>query len=222
MRVECFLDIETIPAQTDAAKARVAAGVKPPATIKKPESVAKWRENDRPKAIDTAIEKTSFNPVYGEVCTIGAAFLDDPAEVLHRYDVTPEGERDVLQRFADMLARNQPTRFIGHFIAGFDLQFITCRCIVRGVTLPPVWPRDPKPWDKQIFDTMTAWAGARSSVSLDDLCFALGIEGKGDFDGSKVAAAWARGDHDTIIEYCADDVHKIRKIYQRFQAVGLA
>jgi predicted PolB exonuclease-like 3'-5' exonuclease len=92
--------------------------------------------------------------------------------------------------------------------------------VILGIQIPPQIPRDPKPWDKSMFDTMTAWAGARGTISMDRLCEALGLPGKGDFDGSMVAEAWANGEHETIIEYCKRDVEAVRAIHRRFVAVN--
>jgi len=88
------------------------------------------------------------------------------------------------------------------------------------VKIPRCIPRDVKPWGKGIFDTMTAWAGTRDTISLDNLCKALGIPGKDGFDGSMVADAWLAGEHDTIAEYCRDDVERVRQIHNRFVSVG--
>jgi predicted PolB exonuclease-like 3'-5' exonuclease len=55
---------------------------------------------------------------------------------------------------------------------------------------------------------------------MDNLCRALGLAGKGDFDGSMVAQAWADGKHETIIEYCRADVEATRAIHRRFVAVN--
>jgi hypothetical protein len=35
-----------------------------------------------------------------------------------------------------------------------------------------------------------------------------------------VAEAWTKGDHETIIEYCKDDVWRTREIHKRFIAAG--
>jgi hypothetical protein len=218
--MKIYLDIETIPAQSDAIKADIAKNVKPPATLKKAESIAAWVENDKPQAVIEAVGKTSFDPAYGHICTISWAIGEGEAQAAHAFTV--DQEADVLRAFfasipADTYAA--PT-FIGHYIGGFDLRFILCRSIILGVPIPPQIPRDPKPWDKSIFDTMTAWAGAKGTISMDKLSQALGFEGKGDFDGSMVAQAWADGQHETIIEYCKDDVRKTRAIHSRFVAVN--
>jgi hypothetical protein len=88
--------------------------------------------------------------------------------------------------------------FVGHYISGFDLRFILCRAVILGVQIPPCIPRDAKPWGKDVFDTMTAWAGTKDKISQDRLARALGLAGKGDFDGGMVAAAWLAGEHHRI------------------------
>ena len=215
-----YLDIETIPAQSDAIRADIAQGVKPPGTLKKAESIAAWEESDKPQAVIEAIGKTSFDPAYGHICTISWAIGDGEAQAAHAFTV--DQEADILRAFFAAIPVETwaaPT-FIGHYIGGFDLRFILCRSVILGVPIPPQIPRDPKPWDKSIFDTMTAWAGAKGTISMDKLSKVLGFDGKGDFDGSMVAQAWADGQHETIIEYCKDDVRKTRAIHNRFVAVN--
>ena len=56
-------------------------------------------------------------------------------------------------------------------------------------------------------------ADPQKRVSMDKLCKALGIEGKGDFDGSMVAKTWET-DKQKVIDYCKDDVSRTRQIYK--------
>jgi predicted PolB exonuclease-like 3'-5' exonuclease len=59
------------------------------------------------------------------------------------------------------------------------------------------------------------WSPDRDKrVSLDKLCKAFGIPGKGDFDGSMVADTWSVNP-DKVIEYCRDDVARTRQVYNR-------
>jgi len=215
-----YLDIETIPSQSPALLAKFRAEVKAPAQYKKPESIAEWIKENADQAALDAMAKTSFDPAYGHICTIGYAHGDGDVSTIWAEKV--EDEAHLIKAFFQSLPSETfaaPT-FIGHYISGFDLRFILCRAVVLGVPIPPVFPRDVKPWAKGIFDTMTAWAGARDTISQDRLCEALGIEGKNGFDGSMVAAAWADGKHDQIAKYCADDVRKVREIHRRFLAVN--
>lgn len=218
MEHTCFLDIETIPTQLPEVRARFAENVTPPGNIKKPESIEKWLDENRESAALEAIAKTSFDPLFGHICTIAWAIDEEEPTACHA--VTVDQEREVLQSFFEDLQANHRYTFVGHYIGGFDLRFILCRAVVLGVKIPRSIPRDPKPWDSKIFDTMTAWAGQRGTVSMDNLCLALGIEGKCDFSGADVADAWAAGEHEKIAEYCKDDVCRTRAIWSRFVAAG--
>lgn len=214
----CFLDIETIPTQSPERRAAFRAEVKAPGNIKKPESIEAWLAENGDAAAAEAVAKTSFDPAMGHICTISWAIDDEAPDTAHARTV--EQERDVIAAFFGALTPAHRYTFAGHFIGGFDLRFILCRAVVLGVRVPQCIPRDPKPWDRTVFDTMTAWAGARGTISMDNLCAALGIEGKGDFAGADVAEAWASGEHEKIAEYCAADVERTRAIWRRFDAVG--
>lgn len=215
-----FLDIETIPAQSDDVRARFRAEVKAPGNIKKPESIDAWLAENADKAAAEALAKTSFDPALGHICTIGWAIDDDEPTTAHAFDVAQEA--DVLRAFFNSFKPFHRLTFVGHNVGSFDLRFILCRAVVLGVRIPPALPRDPKPWDKSVFDTMLAWAGTRGTISMDNLCRALSLPGKEGFDGSMVAEAWANGEHERIAEYCADDVRKTREVWRKFEAVGWA
>lgn len=214
-----YFDIETIPCQDAGHLEKLRGDVKAPGNIKKPESIEKWLDENRDAAAADAMAKTSFDGGRGHVCAIGMAAGDAPVWV--EYADTLERERAVIAAFFDCV--DHRTILVGHNITGFDLWFLRQRAIVLGVPMPPsnAFPRDPKPWDRNVVDTMHAWAGARDTVSLDNLCGILGIPGKDGFDGSMVADAWANGEHDTIREYCADDVNRVREIHKRMVAAKL-
>jgi 3'-5' exonuclease len=212
-----FLDIETIPAQSPAVLAKFRAEVKAPGNIKKPESIAAWMDENADQAAQDAMAKTSFDPAYGHIVTIAWAVDDGDIAVFHADSL--EMESKIIAAFFACIDDHHRKTFVGHYIGGFDLRFLLCRAVVLGVKIPRCIPRDPKPWDSTIFDTMTAWAGSRGTISMNNLCDALGIEGKGGFDGSQVAQAWIDGRHDEISQYCRDDVHRTREIWRRFRAV---
>tara|TARA_R100001086_G_scaffold180400_8_gene100218 strand:- start:1694 stop:2356 length:663 start_codon:yes stop_codon:yes gene_type:complete len=217
---DIFLDIETIPSQSAEYAAEVRETITAPAQYKKPESIAKWIADNGEAAAADVIAKTSFDPAHGHICTIGFAIGDDPVMTNHAYKLGDEAQ--IIDAFFRELPTQGQNRFIGHYISGFDLRFLLCRAVVLGMKLPPsvTFPRDLKPWGDAIFDTMTAWAGVKDRISQDNLCKALGLECKGDFDGSMVAAAWAAGEHERIAEYCKRDVETVRAIYRKFEAVG--
>lgn len=218
METTIFLDIETLPAQSQAAYDQIAATIKPPASMKKADTIAAWEADQKPAAILETLAKTSFDPAQGHICTIAWAGEDGEPDCAHAETI--EQEADVLRAFFGAFHQHSRVTFVGHYIGGFDLRFILCRAVVLGVPIPQCIPRDPKPWDSKVFDTMTAWAGQRGTISMDNLARALGLEGKGDFDGSQVAQAWADGEHQSIADYCKSDVEKTRAIWRKFQAVG--
>lgn len=102
--------------------------------------------------------------------------------------------------------------------AAFDLRYIWQRAIILGVEVPAWWPHDAKPWDdKRVQDTMILWAGVGNRIGLDRLCRALGIEGKGDMDGSKVWDAVREGRIAEVAEYCSADVERLRAVHRRIK-----
>lgn len=216
-----YLDIETIPAQAEAAKARIASAIKPPAQMKKADTIAAWEKEQKATAVDEAVARTSFDGGMGHVCCIGYA-IDDG--YIHSESVkTLLEERQAIEAFIEIVnVKRQsdwsPLQIVGHFVAGFDLRFLTQRAIVLGIKLPSWWPKDPKPWSSEVFDTMVAWAGAKGTISLDNLCFALGLEGKAEIDGSMVAQMWADGKHTEIAGYCRDDIDRVRRVHQKMLA----
>jgi hypothetical protein len=221
--IDIFLDIETIPNQSPEYRAKVRQTIKAPAQYKKQDSMIAWMAENAESATDEAIAKTSFDPALGHIACIGWAIGDGQAKSVSNTDIRDE-EANLNAFFS---AINQEcgvhmARWIGHYISGFDLRFLLNRAIVLGVKLPTalILPRDIKPWSDQVFDTMVSWAGPKGSISQDNLAKAFGLAGKGDFDGSMVAEAWANGEHDKIANYCLSDVETVREIYRRFKAVG--
>jgi len=219
--MDIYLDIETIPSQDPALLAKFRSEVTAPATYKKPESIAEWMAENADRVAQDQMDKTGLDPAYGHICTIAWAVGD--GDIYHRHITDTRNECELLAAFFDEMPAETwaKPRFVGHYISGFDIRFILCRAVVLGVKIPVVFPRDPKPWSDSVFDTMTAWAGARDRISMDNLCAALGIPGKGDgLDGSQVGQAWKNGRHDEIAAYCRDDVERTRAIHRKFIAAG--
>ncbi len=212
-----YIDIETIPCQDEQKCIDMVANAKPPANIKKPETIQKWRD----EGAGDIVAKTSFDGGAGHICCI--SFKISNSTVLRDIKDVVE-EKSMLLDFVDLLktdyAKTIPV-IVGHNINNFDIRFIWQRCICLGVKLPGWFPRDPKPWGNDTFDTMTAWAGQRGFVGLDTLAKYLGLEGKSGVDGSMVAGMWAEGKHNEIAEYCMDDVRLTKAIHEQMMRSGL-
>lgn len=223
--MELFIDIETVCSQDPSVKDELAAGILPPGNISKAETIAAWMVEKRPALIEEAYLKTSFDGGFGQVCVIGLAYDDEPARSYAVGDLSSAAETKLLQDFfCDLTDAYSPTRrvrVVGHNHVAFDLRFLWQRAMVLGVK-PPVHmlPRDPKPWDDNVYDTMIAWAGARGTVSMDKLCRAFGIPGKGAISGADVWPMVQAGRISEVRAYCEQDIERTRAIYRRMTFAG--
>jgi len=210
------IDIETIGTQSQAVKDRIAETITPPATMSKAETILAWEKDKKPDAVKEAIAKTSFSGALGHICCIGYAFDDDEPQTVS-WPEEAKDEREMLHYFVQFISVDKFARpvIVGHNVANFDIRFIWQRAMVLGVQMPVWFPRQVKSWSEEVFDTMTAWAGHNGIISMDNLCEALGLEGKGDVDGSMVAQMFADGKHEAISQYCKNDVAKTREIHRK-------
>ena len=219
MKKTLYIDIETIPG---AESGKDSVKVKVPANYKKQSTIDDYIADHK----EEAYRKQSFDGGYGQVCAISAAVDDGEA-----FDIWLGNCRDAetailnaaFAAIGHLLDGHSNPYVCGHFVSGFDLRFLMHRCVVLGVKMPH-WLQttcNAAAWSDKIRDTMTLWAGARGSISLDELCTILGIEGKGDIDGSMVYGMWLAGEHEKIGEYCSQDVEKVRAVNRKFLAAGL-
>lgn len=215
-----YLDLETIPSQDPAVHERIAATITPPGNITKAETIAAWEAEKKPVLVKDAIAKTSFDGALGHICCIGWAVGGD--DVVSERITDARDEANMLGAFFEFSYRRikgdnvfyrTPT-IVGHNVVDFDIRFIWQRAIVLGVRVPEWFPRQPKPWSSEVFDTMTAWSG-RNYISLDRLGQALGLGGKQGVDGSMVAAMWDAGRYDEIADYCRSDIELTRSIHRK-------
>ena len=216
-----ILDIETIPCERQDVRDFIAKGVQPPATYKLADSIAKWHKEQGPAAIDEAVTRTSFDGAFGQVCCIGYALDNSGApESIHGDGV----ESKILTMFNERLNTLIPssmwsaTTVVGHNVSSFDLRFLMQRYIVNGIRPHPIisTASRAKPWESErVYDTMIQFAGVGKTISLDKLCMALGIEGKGDISGADVWPMYQAGKIAEIAEYCRHDVEITRKCFKR-------
>lgn len=217
-----FFDIETIPVTDEKVIAEIANDIKPPATMKKAETIAEWELNQKQDAINEAVAKTSFDGALGSICCIAWAIDNQP--VFASY----ESEENILnQFFTDISEQYEPSRntrpvFIGHNVSDFDLRFLFKRAVILGIRPPSIIPFHAKSWSEQIFDTMTYFAGYGQRISLDKLSKSLGLEGKTGITGADVWPMYQAGKIKEIAEYCKHDVELTRQVYERltFQKVA--
>ena len=207
-------DLETLPTQDAEIIEQLRKTIKPPATHKKPETIASWMEENAESALAELVAKTSFDGMYGRIACIAWDYSDGSFST----DANMT-EFEVISAFFDFISeiKDFGLAFCGHNIVGFDLPFLKHRAIIHGIKPPPDLMKAmyAKPWDSCVADTMLMWSPDREKrASMDKLCRVFGIEGKGDFDGSMVASTWPT-DPQKVINYCKDDVERTIKIYNR-------
>ena len=218
-----YIDIETLPTTDAEVIAEIAASIKPPANYSKPETIAKWMEENKEQAVKESVHKTGFSGLYGRIACVCYAFDDSKV-----YAVSDSDEKTLLENLYSHIYDMTSTlahhgvvetaaTFIGHNLVGFDLPFLKHRSIINQVK-PPLSVRkafDAKPWSNEVSDTMLMWSSDKEKrASMDKLCKAFGIPGKGDFDGSMVAETWPINPQ-KVIDYCIQDVIRTREIYKR-------
>lgn len=210
-----FIDIETLPTTDEAVIAEIASSITPPGNISKAETIAAWEVEKKPALVAQAVAKTSFDTLSGSIACICWAMNDGFVQAVD----CRSGEGEMLIDFFDFVQKfdSSITVYVGHNVAGFDLPFLRHRSIIHQIK-PPIHlmrAMTAKPWDSCIADTMLMWSADREKrVGLDRLCRAFGIPGKGDFDGSMVAETW-KTDPEKVVEYCKDDVERVRAVYRR-------
>ncbi|QYO75620.1 hypothetical protein [Devosia salina] len=147
------------------------------------------------------------------------SMLSEHAKDLALASLVEQGRSDIDSVRLEMQRHRVVPVVVAHH-AGFDIRYIWQRAIILGVTPPSWWPVDARPWDTdRVFDTMTAWAGHGNRIGLDRLCKALSLPGKTGVDGSQVWDLVRDGRIDDVVDYCDDDVRRLRSVHRRL--IGL-
>ena len=225
-----FIDIETIASQATDALASVRSALKPPATLKKPETIAAWWATEADQVAEEAHRKQALDGGnQGEIISIACATDADQTWVGCRQHGEPESGLlkafgITVQGWLDAAAVTGPDGrawpigepyFVAHN-AAFDLGFLWRRCIVNQVRLPFHLPPPSARAGKDYACTMLAWAGYGNRIGLDALCKALGLASpKGSLDGSQVYDAWLACQYERIEQYNLADTVAVREVWHR-------
>jgi predicted PolB exonuclease-like 3'-5' exonuclease len=216
------IDIETIPGQSEWIREHIAETIKPPAQMKKQETIDKWILEEKPSAVDDRWRNTSFDGALGHVICIGACL--DGEDPVTFYADTVDKEKEILEQLYSWIADNTYRRtatYYGHNIIGFDLKFLKKRSVILNVRPQVFIPFNAKKYSDNPYDTMLKWDDEyQKMVSLETLCKALQIPGKGEIDGSQIYDLWKSGEHVKIQEYCKGDVKRTRDVYKRMNFIS--
>jgi hypothetical protein len=208
-----YLDIETVGTDDPAVIEEIAAGVKPPGNMSKPETIAKWEAEEKPALVAEAISKTAFDGALGRVICICYAIDEGNIVSIHG------DEPDMLAEFHRQTKDVHSPSVVGHNVQ-WDTRFLWQRYVVNNIKKPRLVAAAVrvKPWDVE--DTMLLWNPERDrKIRLDKLCRALSVPSpKGEMDGSKIGEYYRAGRIQEIVEYCAGDVAAVRECYRRMVA----
>lgn len=222
-----YPDVECIPLQRPDAMERIRSKLAPPGNYKKPEAIDKWWTESAPAEAEEKYLKWSLNPWLSELVTIGWALNDNPVVVHQREPGQPEVE--LLREFfielhTQLNDANGQLRRITKWIGSnplFDVRAIAAACVRNRFQPFLLLPIHAKPWSENIVDIAMVVGDTQTRTGMDDLCYALGIEGKGDFSGADVYPAWLDGETAKIAAYCGEDVERGRQIYKRLKVLGV-
>lgn len=217
--MKVYFDIECVKTRRPDYRERIAATIKPPATMKKAETIAKWEDEEKAGAVEAELDKTVFNGGLCHVTQIQYA-IDDQDPVVLIAD-TVEDESLIIETFMLAISQQQSSLiFIGHNIANFDIKILRQRCTVLGIFMPSNFLRatKAKPWDDILFDTMIQWAGVGGTVSMDNLCYYLGVPTpKSDIRGDNYGEYWSNQLFDDCRRYGIDEIVALREVYERMR-----
>jgi len=235
--MQIYLDIESIPSQRPDARELVRQSIKPPGTLKKPESIAAWWQNESAAAVETEYRRQSLDGgLCGEIISIACCTDTDREWVRCREQ--NESEAELLSMFFDRIetwTRDEANklRLTHHDAAGawpldahyliahnsqFDVGFLWRRSKVLGVPTPRWLPSPSARPGRDFGCSMLAWAGHGGRVSLDSLCRALGVPTpKTDMTGAAVFDNWLAGRYHDISKYNMNDALACRAVWERLQ-----
>lgn len=216
-----YIDLETLKCTNKDRIEYITTHMKAPGNYKTEIAINKWMSENKQKTIDNTV----FDGASGSICTIGYAFDNDKITILQRNN--SNSEADIIQDFFNNLKtysesvniapRLLDIKWIAHN-ASFDLPFLFKRCVILGINTHGIRiPHNDRHGSKHVFCTMIEWMGfgVKAGGSMDNICNALGMEGKRGFDGSMVDEAFRNEEYTRIAEYCKDDVRKLRYMHKR-------
>lgn len=181
--------------------------------------------------------KDEFAPPHGwRTIVIGCVLLEDApvgfvTKRIGAIDAPKEGcdpdtwERVILERFAEVMAKQGNPDLITWNGRGHDLPVIVVRSMRFGI--PAAWyyqSRDLRHrYSPEGHCDIADWLedhGAARRMSLDGVAKMIGLPGKfGDFDGAGVAEAFAAGRHREIANYCISDAVQTAFVFLRWRLV---
>jgi 3'-5' exonuclease len=213
-----FLDIETVPADSDYISLNVSA------QLLWEKKSKQFRTSEQ--SANDVYERAGIFAEFGKIICISVGIMKDKNPyVLRLKSFYGDDEKTILSDFSEMLSKfsknNREVLLCAHSGKEFDYPYIARRMIINGLIIPEILDNaGKKPWEIKLLDTKDLWkfGDYKNYTSLELLTSILGIPSpKDDIDGSMVAGVyWREKDIARIVRYCEKDVLAVAKILLRF------
>jgi hypothetical protein len=225
LRPVLIFDIETTKTSNPAIVERIKDKLKPPATLKKPESIQEWWATQSGQALEDKLAQTALNGLQGDVTAIGwhVAVTNSGHDMDYQLtSIEPticiRGIEEDMQRFLTETYRQMEAdinkykgtrgawdvRVAGHNVIAFDLPFLRQQSMRYFVRHMPYFPRSRD----YTIDTMIELAGYKEFISLQDAAITMGIPwDNSSIPGDQIPNAWETSDHDAVKTHLMNDVN---------------
>ncbi|HEX2859710.1 MAG TPA: 3'-5' exonuclease [Alphaproteobacteria bacterium] len=143
-------------------------------------------------------------------------------------------EADLVRQWYDYAAQQAghgvPLRLVSFNGRGFDLPVLKLRALKHGVNAAWLFQSGDKwsnygsrfdnTWHADLADVLADYGAARGGMKLDEVCTLIGLPGKLDIEGSKVADMVAEGRLNDVRDYCETDILNTYLLYLRWQRLS--
>jgi hypothetical protein len=221
------LDIETLKQDPETWAIPNVAELEPPATHKKPDTIAKWREEKALTVVDELRDRSSLEPLLGgTVLAVGLARDGLAPTCLLAPTGDETGERRVLQQLESGLAKYPDHTIVTFNGTRFDLVWLAKRGLRHGLySLANRCQRasTEKPWQSRMHvDLFAVWQGPdrQARGRLHEVAAFLGVESDDKVTGKQISELFAAGDVEAVRRHVLEDVRLTREVYWRFVAAG--
>lgn len=206
---QLFVDIETRRTGNQKLVERLMSGVKPPGSMKLPETIAKWWANEGAAARAEAVNKTALDGTYGRLASFGWAVNDGPVKCVYGDD-----EVGMLHSAAEIF-NTKGFDLVVAFNGEFDFRFLYQRFIINGIRRPFLPGHAEGGYH---YDPMKEWSGYRGYIKQSELAAAMGIAVEDETTGADIGTMIDAGDWAAVERHNISDVETLREIYRRMNA----
>lgn len=164
-------------------------------------------------------KNVSFMPEFARVACVSLGWFTNDENNLKFKLTSYAGEDEISILKGISLIGNRILS--GHNIIIFDIPFLIKRYFINSIEIPASLNIiGKKPWEINHVDTIDIWKVGqwKGSISLDDLCFFLGVASpKAVMNGGLVASMFFEKQIASIVRYCEGDVVSSANVLRRLK-----